>query len=162
MESYLVLTSHYISPDGNLVTQLLDAHRFTERHTSNAIAVCLDGIIQRWGLSGKVHCAVTDNGANMDAAIRKLSLRHMPCFTHILNLIVKDSLAAVADLEEIREKILKPFFVVMEEMSAEKHVTASKVIILVNKDFATELKMYLAVPDIDRRQCPLQVSDSPI
>ncbi|MGH0181813.1 UNVERIFIED_CONTAM: hypothetical protein FKN15_014885 [Acipenser sinensis] len=159
MESYLALASHYISPEGNLVTKLLAVHRFTERHTSDTIATCLYGIIQSWGLRGKVQCAVTDNGANMVAAIRKLNLRHMLCFAHTLHLIVKDSLAAVADLEEIREKIkkivgyfrtstvtqeklaalqcdmkqqiLKPFFVVTEEMLAEKHVTASKVIILV-------------------------------
>ncbi|XP_041109108.1 uncharacterized protein LOC121317342 [Polyodon spathula] len=43
----------------------------------------------------------------MVAAIRKLSLRHMPYFAHTLNLILKDSVAAVADLEEIRWKVKK-------------------------------------------------------
>lgn len=41
----------------------------------------------------------------MVAAVKKLSLWHMPCFAHTLNIVVKDGLSAVDELTETREKV---------------------------------------------------------
>lgn len=34
-----------------------------------------------------------------------MNMRHLPCFAHTLNLIVKDSLAAVTELDDLRSKV---------------------------------------------------------
>ncbi|KAL0148574.1 hypothetical protein M9458_056121, partial [Cirrhinus mrigala] len=78
---------------------------FPQRHTADEIAAALHEIFRDFNIENKVGCVVTDNAANMVAAVKKLVLRHMPCFTHTLNLIVKDGLSAVAELTETREKV---------------------------------------------------------
>lgn len=47
---------------------------------------------------------ITDNGANMVSTVRKTHWKHIPCFSHTLNLIVKDSIKADTSLESILEK----------------------------------------------------------
>ncbi|KAL1281447.1 hypothetical protein QQF64_000250 [Cirrhinus molitorella] len=74
--------------------------RFPQRHTADEIAAALHEIFRDFNIENKVGCVVTDNAANMVAAVKKLVLRHMPCFAHTLNLIVKDGLSAVAELTE--------------------------------------------------------------
>lgn len=37
----------------------------------------------------KILAVVTDNGANMVAAVHKAEWAHYPCFAHTLNLVVK-------------------------------------------------------------------------
>jgi len=39
-----------------------------------------------------VVACVTDNASNMKAAVRKAEWKHLPCFAHTLNLIVRESL----------------------------------------------------------------------
>ncbi|XP_041083530.1 uncharacterized protein LOC121299684 [Polyodon spathula] len=92
---------------------------FTERHTSGAIVECLHGIIQELDLTGKVQCAVIGNGAKKPAALTSLGAGCLPV------IFFNDWIAI-----EQTTKILKPF-AVTEEMSAEKYVTASKVVVLV-------------------------------
>lgn len=41
----------------------------------------------------------------MVAAVKKMNMRHPPCFAHTLNLIVKDSLAADTELDDLRSKV---------------------------------------------------------
>ncbi|RXN08539.1 zinc finger BED domain-containing 1-like protein [Labeo rohita] len=122
-EAYLAVTAHFIIDD-SLMSCLLDVHRFPQRHTADEIAAALHEIFRDFNIENKVGCVVTDNAANMVAAVKKLVLRHMPCFAHTLNLIVKDGLSAVAELTETREKVT-------EEISAELNVTASKCIPMV-------------------------------
>lgn len=47
---------------------------------------------------------MTDNGANMVAAVHKAGWSHHPCFAHTLNLIVKDSLKTVPEVVKVLEK----------------------------------------------------------
>lgn len=47
---------------------------------------------------------MTDNGANMVAAVRKAEWRQHPCFAHTLNLIAKDSLKTVPEVVKVLEK----------------------------------------------------------
>lgn len=47
---------------------------------------------------------VTDCAANMIACANVLNLRHIMCFAHVLNLVVRRSLTQTPELEEIRSR----------------------------------------------------------
>lgn len=55
-------------------------------------------------ISEKIQAVITDNGANMVAAVRKAGWSHYPCFAHTLNLVVKDSLKAHPDILELQKR----------------------------------------------------------
>lgn len=64
-------------------------------------------IFRDFDIEKKVGYIVTANAANMVAAVKKtpLALRHMLCFAHTSNLIVKDGQSAGDELIETREKV---------------------------------------------------------
>ena len=53
-------------------------------------------------ITEKVVAAVTDNAANIAAAVRLNGWRHVPCFAHTLNLVVQNSLSADTVLSSIQ------------------------------------------------------------
>uniref|UniRef100_A0A674MNF8 BED-type domain-containing protein n=1 Tax=Takifugu rubripes TaxID=31033 RepID=A0A674MNF8_TAKRU len=57
------------------------------QHTADNIAELLTKITDEWGITNKIHAVVTDSGANMVSAVRKTCWKHIPCFSHTLNLI---------------------------------------------------------------------------
>ena len=56
------------------------------------------------GITQKIVAVVTDNAANIVAAIRLNGWKHVPCFAHTLNLIVQDALKANPVLSDISKK----------------------------------------------------------
>lgn len=60
-----------------------------------------------WGITSKVQCMVTDNASNMILSAQLLHLRHVPCFAHNLNLIVKKALDQTPVINEICQKARK-------------------------------------------------------
>ena len=52
------------------------------------IAVELKGVTNHWGITHKVVATVTDNAANMVAAVRITGWTHIHCLAHTLNLVV--------------------------------------------------------------------------
>ncbi|XP_051996488.1 E3 SUMO-protein ligase ZBED1-like [Xyrauchen texanus] len=102
-EAYLTVTCHVIE---NWQTKdfVLEMAIFHGQHTADNISSELKRITDEWGLTDKVMAVVTDNGANMVAAVHKAGWRHYPCFAHTLNLVVKDSLKAVPEVVPILGK----------------------------------------------------------
>ncbi|KAL2081022.1 hypothetical protein ACEWY4_022875 [Coilia grayii] len=92
MDGYLGLTCHYITPEAKMATVLLGVQRFHQTHTAQHIMEAEKLLMAEWGIASKVQCMVTDNAANMSLSTYLLGLRHIPCFAHSLNLIVKKSL----------------------------------------------------------------------
>ena len=74
----------------------------TQAHTTDNIAEVLGCALTNWGLSGKISCIVSDNGSNVVAALRKMGLKHLPCFAHTLNLVVQESIRRDELLKEIQ------------------------------------------------------------
>jgi hypothetical protein len=91
--SYLAVTAHYILEDvWELQSALLGCLECHERHTAEYIKEELITIANEWQIEDKIYVCVTDNAANMKAAIRLTGWEHFPCIAHTLNLIVRASL----------------------------------------------------------------------
>ena len=78
-------------PEKVLDTHVFETFKFNKNHTADNIVKELKRVVNNWGIAQKVVFAVTDNASNMVAAIAKAGWQHVPCFTHTLNFIVKDS-----------------------------------------------------------------------
>jgi hypothetical protein len=48
--------------------------------------------VNKWGLDNKITMIVSDNAANIVAAVRLCQWRHFSCFAHSINLIVQSGL----------------------------------------------------------------------
>lgn len=102
-EAYLTVTCHVIE-NWQMREFVLETHVFHGQHTADNISLELRQITEEWGITEKVVAVVTDNAANMVAAVHKAGWRHHPCFAHTLNLVVKDSLKNVPEMVKVLEK----------------------------------------------------------
>ena len=103
-EGCITVTCHYVLDDWKLSSVVLAMVNFSQSHTSVCIAEQLGKIVGKWSLRAKVVCVVTDNAANCVAAIRLLGWRHLPCFVHTLNLIVKYGMKSDTVVVEVQKK----------------------------------------------------------
>ncbi|XP_016891160.2 LOW QUALITY PROTEIN: zinc finger BED domain-containing protein 1-like [Cynoglossus semilaevis] len=100
--SYMSVTCHYVQ-DFVMTSHLLDCFVLTDRHTSAHLLSELKRVANEWGVSDKVVACVTDNARNIVAAVGdQLHWDHIPCFAHVLNLIVR---AALKEIQDILQKI---------------------------------------------------------
>lgn len=97
--SYLTVTAHFLVGK-ELKSAVLDSKPVRDRHTGENIADALREILDDFGVSQKVVCFVTDNGANVALAIRLLGYRHLSCVAHTTNLAVKEALEAVDEVTD--------------------------------------------------------------
>ena len=107
MDAYLAVTCHHVDDSAKLATVLLGVLPFPVSHTADNISAAKRSLTEEWGIEGKVTSIVTDAGANMIASVRNLNIRHVVCFAHALNLVVKKNLDATPGLEDIRSRSLK-------------------------------------------------------
>ena len=89
---YITITCHYIDSSWSLHSVILTTTNMQKDHTAETIADELKAATDEWGIIQKIVAVVTDNAANIVAAIRLNGWKHVPCFAHILNLIVQDAL----------------------------------------------------------------------
>lgn len=87
----LTVTVHYITSDWCLKSAVLKT--------------LLSRICSEWQVLDKVCTIVTDNGANMVAAVSKCMQKRLPCFAHTLNLVVQDSIKHSSEVKKVQEKI---------------------------------------------------------
>lgn len=64
-DPYVTITSHFISNQWALLSNVLQTRALHESHTGSNIANLLREAINEWGLTEKVPAIVTDNAANM-------------------------------------------------------------------------------------------------
>lgn len=94
MDTYLAVTCHFITEE----VQLSTVKKSLQSHTAAHIANTKDTLMAEWGIRDKVRSLVTDAAPNMVACAKLLDVRHINCFAHILNLVVKKSLSQTSDL----------------------------------------------------------------
>lgn len=99
MDAFLAVTYHYVDDSSKLATVLLGVLPFP--HTADNISAAQRSLMEEWGIETKVTSIVTDAGANMVASVKNFNLRHVVCFAHALNLVVKKSLYATPGLADI-------------------------------------------------------------
>lgn len=107
-QGFITVTTHFISPEWELKSMVLETPRMSKSHTAENIAEEISRVCNKWNIKEKVCSVVTDNAANMSSAItHHLKLRHLPCFAHTLNLVVSDAIKHAASITTIVEKVKK-------------------------------------------------------
>ncbi len=101
---YITVTCHFIDSSWGLRSVVLATTNLTKDHTAENVADELKRITDEWNITDKVVAVVTDNAANIVAAVRLNGWKHIPCFAHTLNLVVQDALTADPILSVIQKK----------------------------------------------------------
>jgi hypothetical protein len=64
--------------------------------TADELALLIERILKdKYHIREKVHCAVTDNASVMLSTVSKLGVVRMPCFCHVLNLMLTDVISVI-------------------------------------------------------------------
>lgn len=75
-------------------------------HTVDSIEEELTRVCRDWKVLNKVCFIVTDNGANIVAAVTKvMQKRQLPCPAHTVNLVVHDAIRNTNKVKNVQEKI---------------------------------------------------------
>ena len=72
-------------------------------HTAEHIAASFPKVAEEWGISRKVVAMVSDNAANIVAAVRHTGWTHVPCFAHTLDLVVSEAIKAETKIFQLRK-----------------------------------------------------------
>ncbi|CAB4011938.1 zinc finger BED domain-containing 1-like [Paramuricea clavata] len=91
-ESYLTVTCHYLTSSWVLQSRVLETFAFKSSHTAENIAASFLRVAKSWEISEKVVAMVTDNAANIVAAVQITGWKHVKCFAHTLNLVVSEAI----------------------------------------------------------------------
>ncbi|KAG8235476.1 hypothetical protein J437_LFUL011867 [Ladona fulva] len=78
---------------------------FAERHTAENLAEEPKRVAREWNLDEKIVAVVSENAANIVAAIKLVGWKRYPCFAHNINLVVQHSLREINDVLEKVKKI---------------------------------------------------------
>lgn len=107
-ESYMAVTAHFIQ-DWKLESCLLDCFHMSVRHTAENIRNELIRVAQDFEITRKIVAVVTDNAANVVAAIRLTGWTHYPCLAHTINLLVRKALEIVAEIQQKIKMVVEHF-----------------------------------------------------
>ncbi|CAN0858023.1 Putative AC9 transposase [Linum grandiflorum] len=117
---YMAITGHYIDNGGKLRNHLLSFPYVHAPHTSAKLATVLRECPMAWNVDSKLSTITLDNCSTNDALIEKIkkklglsnlimhvSLVHMRCSAHVLNLIVKDGLDIIKEgIDKVRDSVV--------------------------------------------------------
>lgn len=99
-ENYVAITAHYLHESSEILesrSNLIESICFEERHTADNLSSLLRNKIAEWGIESKIVCIVSDNAANILAAVRQGEWKSIGCFAHSINLLVQKALQELED-----------------------------------------------------------------
>uniref|UniRef100_A0A8C7CZS2 HAT C-terminal dimerisation domain-containing protein n=1 Tax=Oncorhynchus kisutch TaxID=8019 RepID=A0A8C7CZS2_ONCKI len=102
--SYISVTGHLVAENAKLSTFLLGISKLPENHKVIHIEEAKNQLVASWGLHSRVAALVTENSENMVATVQKLGILQLPSFAHVLNLVIKRSMEASLELQDIRSQ----------------------------------------------------------
>lgn len=108
-QSFFAFTAHYLNENTEICSKMLGCIEFSNKHTAENLSALIKDQCREWGINNKIAAVVTDNAYNIVAAIKLCQWRHVPCYAHTLNLIVKAGIKPVEDLV-IKLKNMVQFF----------------------------------------------------
>ena len=98
---YLTVTCHFISQSWEIESYVLERTHVDQAHTIKNLGSELMTITDKWDISSKVHCTVTDNATNIIGAVRANAWNHLSSFAHTLKLIFSNSLNSVVEAQSL-------------------------------------------------------------
>lgn len=108
-KSFLGVTVHFLNLSKlNLENVTIGVLELGECHTSSNICDWFDNILKDWGIKKhQIVTVVTDSGENIMSAVKTTfgNEKHLPCFTHTLNLVTQRALDNLQDIQTIISKI---------------------------------------------------------
>lgn len=106
VDSYMSFTVHFIHQSLWVrKVVVLDCMPFPERHTAENIKKALQKVLDDYGLSGKLHLIVRDNGTNVVKAMQLGGFKNVGCFLHAIHLIVQKSLSCQRSIIDMLLKV---------------------------------------------------------
>lgn len=108
--SFYALTAHFIDQNTKLKCYLLECSEFEDNHTAQNIAAWIETVLQKFEINYKITAIVTDNAANIKAAVNILKIRQLSCFAHSLNLTVQNSINNSIQTTVNKIKLIVQFF----------------------------------------------------
>ena len=102
-KSYLTITCYFVTSTWELKSLVLETFGFKNDHTAENIAASFQKIAEEWGITREVVAMVTDNAANVVAAVRHTGWTHVPFFAHTLNLSVSEAIKADTKIHQLRK-----------------------------------------------------------
>lgn len=91
-DSFIAVTVHFIDENTKLQCYLLECINYTQSHTASNLAQFLSDVFYKWKIHDKVSAIVTDNAANVLAAVKAGNWRSIGCFAHKINLVLQDAI----------------------------------------------------------------------
>ncbi|XP_046894665.1 zinc finger BED domain-containing protein 4-like isoform X2 [Hypomesus transpacificus] len=104
MNTYVSVTGHLVTEASQLCTFLLGVCRLPENHKAVHLEEARNQLVASRGLHSKVAAFVTETSDNMSTMLQKLGVLLLPSFAHVLNQVVKMSMEATTELQEIRSQ----------------------------------------------------------
>ncbi|CAG5015362.1 unnamed protein product [Parnassius apollo] len=133
--SFVSVTAHYLDNTYIMRSYLLDCFSFSDRHTAKNLCQSLQAKIVEWKIQNIVVAVVSDNAANISAAIRMGGWKHIRCFAHSVNLIVQSG------LKDIKNTVLKVKSIVEYFKSSSSALTKLK-----------EIQQQMGLPELKLKQ----------
>lgn len=96
IQSFYSLTARFINSEHELRSTVLQVTHFPGAHTASNIRQFIDDSLESWGIPpSKIEAILTDNAANVVAAVKTSSLgakKHIPCVIHTMQLCIQNKL----------------------------------------------------------------------
>lgn len=105
-ESFIGVTSHYITKEWKMKARVLAVKKTAERHTAENVAAHIMEVVTEWAIGSKITTIGTDSARNMIAAAAKLDWSHIPCTAHSLQLSINKGIKA-AEIDPVLAKARK-------------------------------------------------------
>ena len=100
-EGYLTITGHEVSEDFKCRSFVLATKELDAAHTGDNIGTFVKDVCTEFGISVKTHYITTDNAANMGVAADAAGICRVRCFSHTLQLAVRDGLDKVGPIHNL-------------------------------------------------------------